>query len=65
MNLRLQNLAQVTEDAVIGVNLGMNKTSQDPVEDYVKGIKRFSEFASYYVINLSRYFISSFNTYFT
>ncbi|KAJ9593214.1 hypothetical protein L9F63_015239, partial [Diploptera punctata] len=38
---------------VIGVNLGKNKNSADPIKDYVDGIKKFSEIADYLVINVS------------
>ena len=41
------------EAGIVGVNLGKNKTSSDGVEDYVKGVKLFSEFADYLVINVS------------
>ncbi|XP_074103048.1 dihydroorotate dehydrogenase 2 [Cotesia typhae] len=38
---------------IIGVNLGKNKTSTDPVADYVEGVKKFSDVADYLVINIS------------
>ncbi|XP_057325220.1 dihydroorotate dehydrogenase (quinone), mitochondrial [Microplitis mediator] len=38
---------------IIGVNLGKNKTSTDPVNDYVEGVKKFSDVADYLVINVS------------
>ncbi|XP_063698022.1 dihydroorotate dehydrogenase (quinone), mitochondrial [Culicoides brevitarsis] len=38
---------------LIGVNLGKNKTSEDPVEDYVKGVKKFAGVADYLVVNVS------------
>ncbi|XP_067001996.2 dihydroorotate dehydrogenase (quinone), mitochondrial isoform X3 [Anabrus simplex] len=38
---------------VIGVNLGKNRLSDDPVGDYVKGIKKFGDVADYLVINIS------------
>ena len=31
----------------IGVNLGKNKTSSDPVKDYVDGVKKFGDVADY------------------
>ena len=37
----------------MGVNLGKNKTSEDPVNDYVEGVKTFGEIADYLVINVS------------
>uniref|UniRef100_A0A336MR67 Dihydroorotate dehydrogenase (quinone), mitochondrial n=1 Tax=Culicoides sonorensis TaxID=179676 RepID=A0A336MR67_CULSO len=39
--------------APIGINLGKNKTSEDPVEDYVKGVKLFAPIADYLVVNVS------------
>ena len=42
-------------------NLGKNKTSQDPVEDYVQGVKVLGPFADYLVINVSRYVFPFFN----
>ncbi|XP_053975943.1 dihydroorotate dehydrogenase (quinone) [Hylaeus volcanicus] len=38
---------------IIGVNLGKNKTSEDPAQDYIEGIKKFSDVADYFVINIS------------
>jgi len=38
---------------IIGVNLGKNKNSEDPVKDYVDGIKKFGDVADYLVINIS------------
>ncbi|XP_063709266.1 dihydroorotate dehydrogenase (quinone), mitochondrial-like [Culicoides brevitarsis] len=36
---------------LIGVNLGSNKITQDPIEDYVKGVKKFAFIADYLVID--------------
>ena len=38
---------------IVGVNLGKNKTSEDPVNDYVEGVKTFGSIADYLVINVS------------
>ncbi|TGZ56304.1 hypothetical protein CRM22_010182 [Opisthorchis felineus] len=38
---------------VVGVNLGCNKQSPDPVADFVAGVKKFGEVADYLVINVS------------
>ena len=39
---------------VLGINLGKNKTSpQDSVEDYVRGVEAFADYADYLVINVS------------
>ncbi|MBX2806062.1 MAG: quinone-dependent dihydroorotate dehydrogenase [Hyphomicrobiales bacterium] len=38
---------------VVGVNIGANKDSADPVEDYVLGLRRFNRFADYFTVNIS------------
>ena len=38
---------------VVGVNLGMNKTSDDPRADYEAGLRRLSRYADYVAINVS------------
>ncbi|VDI77000.1 dihydroorotate dehydrogenase [Mytilus galloprovincialis] len=38
---------------IMGVNLGKNKTSSYPVEDYVQGVRKFGKVADYLVINIS------------
>jgi len=38
---------------VVGVNLGKNKESVTPLEDYVVGVREFSPLADYLVINVS------------
>ncbi|MDB2404937.1 quinone-dependent dihydroorotate dehydrogenase [Alphaproteobacteria bacterium] len=38
---------------ILGVNLGKNKTTADPVIDFVKGCKKLSTLADYLVINVS------------
>lgn len=40
-------------DAILGVNIGANKSSEDFVADYVKGVTRFSDVADYLTINIS------------
>ncbi|KAF5308294.1 hypothetical protein FQR65_LT06287 [Abscondita terminalis] len=37
----------------VGVNLGKNKTSTDPISDYVEGVKKFGPVSDYLVINVS------------
>lgn len=52
---RLQNLkVKKSFNGVLGINLGKNKDSVDPIDDYVKGIKLFGPVADYLVINISR-----------
>lgn len=38
---------------IVGVNLGKNKTMEDAAQDYIEGIKKFSDVADYFVINIS------------
>ncbi|KAK6640998.1 hypothetical protein RUM44_012697 [Polyplax serrata] len=38
---------------IIGVNLGKNKNSPNPIQDYVEGIHKFGDVADYFVINVS------------
>ncbi len=38
---------------IIGVNVGANKDSADPIQDYVVGVKRFAAVADYFVVNIS------------
>jgi len=41
------------KSGLIGVNVGANKDSPDRVSDYVKGIRRFADLASYFTVNIS------------
>lgn len=47
---------------IIGVNLGKNRDSMDPVNDYIKGIENFGPVADYLVINISRFVTSWWST---
>ncbi len=38
---------------ILGVNVGKNKMTDDPVGDFVKGVEALGEFADYIVINVS------------
>ena len=38
---------------IIGVNIGANKDSSDRIADYVTGIARFNDVASYFMVNIS------------
>lgn len=38
---------------IVGVNIGANKDSSDRVADYVAGIRKFYELASYFTVNIS------------
>jgi dihydroorotate dehydrogenase len=46
-------LARRERRAIVGVNLGTNKDSTDRVADYVAGVRRFADVASYLAINIS------------
>ncbi|KAK9499182.1 hypothetical protein O3M35_003681 [Rhynocoris fuscipes] len=50
---RLEKLRSSNFNGIVGVNLGKNKDSKDPINDYVKGIKLFGKLADYLVINIS------------
>jgi dihydroorotate dehydrogenase len=39
--------------AILGVNIGANKASEDFVADYVAGVTRFAEVADYLTVNIS------------
>ncbi|XP_003704735.1 dihydroorotate dehydrogenase 2 [Megachile rotundata] len=53
----LERLRTLKDDktfkGIVGINLGKNKTSEDAVQDYADGIKKFSNVADYFVINVS------------
>lgn len=38
---------------ILGINLGRNKTTKEPVADFVKGVEELGELADYIVINIS------------
>ena len=42
-----------TEQGILGVNLGKNKTSTDEIGDYTTGIRTLGPYADYLVINVS------------
>jgi dihydroorotate dehydrogenase len=46
-------LNHVSPDALIGVNIGANKTSPDRMQDYVAGIAAFAAVARYFTANIS------------
>lgn len=45
--------ARKQNSGIVGVNIGANKTSQDFVADYEKGIEKFFDVASYFTANIS------------
>lgn len=50
---RIKALKTKNFEGIIGINLGKNKESPDPIEDYVKGIEKFGDVAHYFVVNVS------------
>ena len=48
-----QSAAVAPPAALLGVNLGKNKTSPSPIDDYVIGVEKFASVADYLVINVS------------
>jgi len=38
---------------IVGVNIGANRDSLDRIDDYVLGVRRFAEIASYLTVNIS------------
>ena len=46
-------LEKQTKSGIVGVNIGANKTSDDRIGDYVKGIEVFDTIADYLTINIS------------
>jgi dihydroorotate dehydrogenase len=54
MEYAARNLAAVNQrTAVLGVNVGANKTSADPIEDYHVAVARLAAFADYVTLNIS------------
>jgi len=45
--------ARHAQGGIVGINLGANKDSEDPVQDYVTGLKRLAPLASYVTVNIS------------
>lgn len=41
------------QPGVVGVNVGANKDSEDPIADYVEGVGELTDLAAYFVINVS------------
>ncbi|XP_077259547.1 dihydroorotate dehydrogenase 2 [Temnothorax americanus] len=51
---RLKRLKESKDfNGILGVNLGKNKETVDPTQDYIDGVKRFMDVADYLVINVS------------
>jgi len=52
-DLHKRLVARKGKKGIVGVNIGANRDSVDRAEDYVLGIKRFSDLADYLTINIS------------
>ena len=50
---RLQNNFERRNDGIVGVNVGRNKITDDPVGDFLIGVKELGALADYIVINVS------------
>ena len=50
---RLAKWRAMNPEAILGINLGMNKGETDPLRAYLAGVRLFESLASYLVINLS------------
>jgi dihydroorotate dehydrogenase len=50
---RLSRFPHQRRSGPLGVNLGANRESKDPVADYVAGLRRFSQLADYFTVNIS------------
>ncbi|MEL0076711.1 MAG: quinone-dependent dihydroorotate dehydrogenase [Alphaproteobacteria bacterium] len=54
MEAAARNLAKkATRRGVLGVNVGANKTSKDPIRDYHEAVARLAGFADYVTLNIS------------
>ncbi|WP_420411719.1 quinone-dependent dihydroorotate dehydrogenase [Roseibium sp.] len=51
--LRARLTVRAGKPGVLGINVGANKDADDRIADYVAGIHAFSEFASYFAVNIS------------
>lgn len=50
---RLTKWRGANPEAILGVNLGMNKGEPEPLKAYLAGVELFEDLASYLVVNLS------------
>jgi dihydroorotate dehydrogenase len=50
---QLNQSKEVLQKAILGINVGKNKLSKDPVGDYTKLLTKFYDVANYLVINVS------------
>ncbi len=50
---RANLVSRKSQDGIVGINLGANKTSTDFAADYVTGVHAFADLASYFTVNIS------------
>lgn len=48
-----ERLLGMEKKTVLGVNIGANKDSPDPIADYCAGLRRFTGLADYFTVNIS------------
>jgi len=48
-----RRIAETKPNGIVGINVGANKDSPDRVEDYVLGLRKFADCASYFTVNIS------------
>lgn len=46
-------VARADKIGIVGVNIGANRDSSERIEDYVLGVRRFSDIAGYLTVNIS------------
>jgi dihydroorotate dehydrogenase len=46
-------LARAARKGIVGANVGANKDATDRIADYVAGVRKFADVASYFTINIS------------
>jgi dihydroorotate dehydrogenase len=44
---------RIRRGGIVGINIGRNRDSTDPLDDYVTGVRRGAELADYLVVNVS------------
>ncbi|MBE7636469.1 quinone-dependent dihydroorotate dehydrogenase [Sneathiella sp. P13V-1] len=49
----ISNFSKPRRSGIVGANLGANKTSEDRIGDYVKGLEALSPFSDYVTVNIS------------
>ncbi|WP_321393294.1 quinone-dependent dihydroorotate dehydrogenase [Emcibacter sp.] len=50
---RLARRRGLEKPGIVGANIGANKDSEDPIQDYVTGLDRLLSYADYFTVNIS------------